>query len=150
MPSPARRRSIVDVAVAAGVSTATVSRVLSGRRSKDDDIARRVRRAAEVLHYTANPAASALRAETTAMLGLVIPDPPDSFAAGFVARFVSLAAAQAHQVLLLSAESLTRPHHGGPSTDPGAHPVFGQAVDGCVMVAVETGGADARLPPALR
>lgn len=150
MPSPARRRSIVDVAVAAGVSTATVSRVLSGRRSKDDDLARRVRRAAEVLHYTANPAASALRAETTAMLGLVIPDPPDSFAAGFVARFVSLAAAQAHQVLLLSAEDLTRPHHGGPSMDPGAHPVFGQAVDGCVMVAVETGGADARLPPALR
>ena len=35
----------------AQVSTATVSRVLSGRRSKEDDIARRVRRAGEEISF---------------------------------------------------------------------------------------------------
>lgn len=38
--------SITNVAATAGVSIATVSRVLSGKRGKDDDIARRVREAA--------------------------------------------------------------------------------------------------------
>ena len=39
--------SITNVAATAGVSIATVSRVLSGKRGKDDDIARRVREAAK-------------------------------------------------------------------------------------------------------
>ena len=39
-------RSITNVAALANVSIATVSRVLSGKRTKDDDIARRVRAAA--------------------------------------------------------------------------------------------------------
>ena len=38
--------SITNVAALANVSIATVSRVLSGKRTKDDDIARRVRAAA--------------------------------------------------------------------------------------------------------
>ena len=41
--------SITNVAATAGVSIATVSRVLSGKRGKDDDIARRVREAAKQL-----------------------------------------------------------------------------------------------------
>ena len=53
--------SITDVAALARVSKATVSRVLSGRRTKDDNIAKRVRDAAEQLNYQANSAASALR-----------------------------------------------------------------------------------------
>ena len=42
--------SITDVAALARVSKATVSRVLSGRRTKDDNIAKRVRDAAEQLN----------------------------------------------------------------------------------------------------
>ena len=57
--------SILEVATLAQVSTATVSRVLSGRRTKDDDIAQRVRKAAEELHYSVNHAASALRSDVT-------------------------------------------------------------------------------------
>lgn len=72
-------RSITDVAVKANVSTATVSRVLTGRRTKDDAIARRVRKAAEELNYSANHAASALRSDVTNTLGFVIPDATDSF-----------------------------------------------------------------------
>ena len=39
-------RSITNVAALANVSNATVSRVLSGKRTKDADLARRVRAAA--------------------------------------------------------------------------------------------------------
>ena len=43
--------SITNVAATAGVSIATVSRVLSGKRGKDDDIARRVRAADDALWW---------------------------------------------------------------------------------------------------
>ncbi|EFA22238.1 LacI family DNA-binding transcriptional regulator [Bifidobacterium gallicum] len=66
--------SITDVAALAKVSIATVSRVLSGKRSKDDDIARRVREAAEQLDYSVNRSASALRGSQTKTLGLIVPD----------------------------------------------------------------------------
>ena len=65
--------SITNVAATAGVSIATVSRVLSGKRGKDDDIARRVREAAKQLGYSVNYAASALRSDVTKTIGLVIP-----------------------------------------------------------------------------
>lgn len=81
------KASISDVAAKAHVSTATVSRVLSGTRDKDDDIARRVRKAAESLHYSADFAASALRGSTSGTIGLLIPDTEDSYAAQFALEF---------------------------------------------------------------
>lgn len=59
MSSPTVR----DVAVAAGSSVSTVSRVLSGARAHDDDVARRIRRAAAELGYSASVMARALRGE---------------------------------------------------------------------------------------
>lgn len=73
--------SITNVAATAGVSIATVSRVLSGKRGKDDDIARRVREAAKQLGYSVNYAASALRSDVTKTIGLVIPSATEPFAA---------------------------------------------------------------------
>ncbi|MFT8705204.1 LacI family DNA-binding transcriptional regulator [Bifidobacterium aquikefiricola] len=66
--------SIANVAAVAGVSTATVSRVLSGRRRKDDDLSRRVRAAAKQLNYSVNYAASALRSAKTNSIGLIVPE----------------------------------------------------------------------------
>ena len=73
--------SITNVAATAGVSIATVSRVLSGKRGKDDDIARRVREAAKQLGYSVNYAASALRSDVTKTIGLVIPSATEPFSA---------------------------------------------------------------------
>lgn len=83
--------SITEVAALANVSTATVSRVLSGRRKKDDDIARRVRDAAQKLHYSANPAASSLRSDITNIIAAVIAQPIDSFSANLVTELESKA-----------------------------------------------------------
>lgn len=73
--------SITDVAALAEVSTATVSRVLSGRRTKDDDISRRVHAAARKLNYSVNYAASSLRSDVTNTIGLLIPSATDHFSA---------------------------------------------------------------------
>lgn len=78
------RASIVNVAAIAKVSTATVSRVLSGKRTKDDDIARRVRAAADKLDYSANAAAAALRSNKNNVIGLAAPSANDPFAAQLI------------------------------------------------------------------
>lgn len=76
--------SITDVAALANVSIATVSRVLSGKRAKNDDISRRVREAAAQLDYSVNRAASSLRGTTTKMVGVVVPSTHDLFCSALI------------------------------------------------------------------
>ncbi|MFJ6199238.1 LacI family DNA-binding transcriptional regulator [Micromonospora sp. NPDC092111] len=59
-PGPTRRTTIRTVAAAAGVSTATVSRVMSGVPTVNPEIAERVRRIAEELAYRPSEAARGL------------------------------------------------------------------------------------------
>src|SRR5262249_10286519 len=66
--------TMADVAALAGVSTATVSRVLSNRPGVGDDTRNRVLGAIEQLGYRPNAVARSLRVETTRTLGLVIGD----------------------------------------------------------------------------
>ncbi|WP_225431703.1 LacI family DNA-binding transcriptional regulator [Bifidobacterium platyrrhinorum] len=97
--------SILEVATLANVSTATVSRVLSGRRAKDDDIAQRVRKAAAELNYSVNYAASALRSDVTNTIGLVIPSATDSFSAGLLDALEPVVDSDSRQLLLGIGES---------------------------------------------
>lgn len=71
--------TIRDVAAAAGVSMATVSRVLSGSTGVDPEMAARVRAASERLGYRANLAARALRRRVTDTVGMVVPDLANPF-----------------------------------------------------------------------
>ncbi|BAU87101.1 lacI family transcriptional regulator [Streptomyces laurentii] len=66
--------SIKDVAAAAGVSVATVSRVLNDHPSVSDDARTRVQAAVETLGYRPNAVARSLRTHETRTLGLVISD----------------------------------------------------------------------------
>ncbi|GLW99248.1 LacI family DNA-binding transcriptional regulator [Microtetraspora sp. NBRC 16547] len=65
--------TIHDVARAAGVSVASASRALSGRRKVTPDIAERVARAAAELGYQPNAVAKALRDQTTGTIGMIVP-----------------------------------------------------------------------------
>lgn len=65
--------TIRDVAAAAGVSTATVSRVLSGRRPVTPEVARVVTEASERLGYQVNTVARSLRTQETGTVGMVVP-----------------------------------------------------------------------------
>ena len=98
-PQPATS-SITNVAAMAHVSIATVSRVLSGKRTKDDDIARRVRAAAEELNYSVNYAASSLRGAATTTIGLVIPSATDHFSAGLLDELEPVIDMERQQLLL--------------------------------------------------
>ncbi|MGL5828654.1 MAG: LacI family DNA-binding transcriptional regulator, partial [Angustibacter sp.] len=64
---------IQDVAVAAGVSTATVSRALRGLPRVSAITRARVLQAAADLHYVASPTAASLASGKTQVVGVVVP-----------------------------------------------------------------------------
>lgn len=72
--SATAKATIIDVARAAGVSPATVSRVLTGAKAVSTDLEGRVRAAVERLGYRPNPAAQGLLRGTTHAVGVVVPD----------------------------------------------------------------------------
>jgi len=74
MPRGSAGPTITEVAQAAGVSRATVSRVLNGRPSVDPMIGARVREVAERLHYRPNFTARNLSTGRTLTIALVVPD----------------------------------------------------------------------------
>jgi LacI family transcriptional regulator len=69
-----RSQTIADVAARAGVSPATVSRVMNGNPSVDAALAERVRAAAEELNYSASPLARSLVLGKTNTVAVVVPD----------------------------------------------------------------------------
>ena len=89
-----------DVAKEAGVSTATVSRVLSGRGEVRDGTRERVAVAAEKLDYRPNAVARSLREQSTRTLGLIIPNVRNPFFTE-VARAVEDAARERGYSLML-------------------------------------------------
>jgi DNA-binding LacI/PurR family transcriptional regulator len=77
--------TVKEVAELAGVSTATVSRVLSNAGGVRKELIRRVRSAAHKLGYQPNPAARNLRVRSTRTLGMVFPDIENPFYASVIA-----------------------------------------------------------------
>ena len=77
--SSAKAVRLTDVAERAGVSTATVSRVLNGLGPTSEDVRARVLRAAKELDYHPNWLARSLRARRTNTVGLVLPDIENPF-----------------------------------------------------------------------
>lgn len=73
MTRPARV-TIQQVAEAAGVSTATVSRTLAGLPGAGAEVRDRVIRTADSLGYRVDPVARSLRSQRSGMVGLVVPD----------------------------------------------------------------------------
>lgn len=74
------RATLNDVARLAGVSKATASRVLSGSRDRvSSELATKVARAAEELHYVPNPHAQALATAASPMVAVVIHDVADPY-----------------------------------------------------------------------
>lgn len=77
--TPRQAVTIRDVAVAAGVSTATVSRALSGSRSVAPANMEAVRKAAGELGYRGDGIARALRRGATQVVAIVVPDITNPF-----------------------------------------------------------------------
>lgn len=72
--SPQRPPTITDVAIAAGVSPMTVSRVLNGRGGAGEETRQRVLEAAQALSYRPNAFAQSLKNDRSNTVGIVVPD----------------------------------------------------------------------------
>ncbi|HEX4959858.1 MAG TPA: LacI family DNA-binding transcriptional regulator [Thermoanaerobaculia bacterium] len=66
--------TIHDVAARAGVSVATVSRVLNGKEVVREETLKQVLAAAKALHYVPNVAARSLSIQRSQTIGIVLPD----------------------------------------------------------------------------
>jgi LacI family transcriptional regulator len=96
--------SIRDVARAAGVSTATVVRVLNGGAKVGPDRTERVLRAVEELDYVTNGVAASLSRGRTRLLGLLVSDIANPFTAQVARGLEDEALHHGYQVLISSSD----------------------------------------------
>ncbi|GAB3661260.1 LacI family DNA-binding transcriptional regulator [Actinocorallia lasiicapitis] len=92
--------TIKDVAAAAGVGVATVSRVLSGTGSVSAATKEKVLAAAKSLDYRPSALGRSLKTQRTGVIGLIIPDIADPFCAEFTDGVLAAARTQRGQILL--------------------------------------------------
>lgn len=103
-----RPTTIADVAGLAGVSLATVSRVMNGNASVDQALAERVRAAAAELHYSASPLARSLVLGKTSTIAVVVPDLENPTFHGVLRGLSRAAARDGYHVLIAdSAETVS-------------------------------------------
>lgn len=92
--------TIKDVAALAGVSCATVSRVLDDHPAISPETQKRVREACAALGYVRNAAARGLTGQSTHTLGLVVPDISNPYFSDMAAAIEQSAAERGYRVLL--------------------------------------------------
>jgi len=108
--APSRRRlpgpvaKIGDVAQAAKVSPATVSRVLNGTGAVSTERAERVRAAAQKLGYTPSSAARALRQQRTRVWAAIIADIENPFFTAMVRGMEDVARDEGHRLVLCNSD----------------------------------------------
>lgn len=99
-----RSPSIKDVADAAGVSTATVSNVFSGKKPVKPELAEHVRSIAAGLGYRVNRAASNLRSGDNRLVTVLVPDLSDPFFISLVTEVESRAEADGFDIIIANAK----------------------------------------------
>ena len=92
--------TIAEVAHAAGVSRATVSRVMNGRSTVDPELAARVREVAEQLHYRPSNTARSLSLGRTNTVAVVVPDLANPMFQQVLRGVASAAADEGYRVLV--------------------------------------------------
>jgi LacI family transcriptional regulator len=104
-----RATTIKDVAAAAGVSVATVSRVLNGSERVDPKLAKRVSEAVARLGYRRSGLARSLRIQRARVVGLVISDIRNPFFTDVVRGIEDRVGAEGYSLVLCNSdEDLTK------------------------------------------
>ncbi|HEF4759588.1 TPA: LacI family DNA-binding transcriptional regulator [Pseudomonas putida] len=98
-----RRASVRDVALAAGASIASVSRVLNGSGYASESLRERVARAVEATGYTPNFSAKHLRTGRSKAVGLMMSNLDNPFISTFVASVERHMQAAGYSLLIASA-----------------------------------------------
>jgi LacI family transcriptional regulator len=125
--------SIYEVASSAGVSVATVSRVLNGKGPVSEDARRRVLDAVESLGYVPHSAARSLSTRRTMNVGVLLPDVYGAFFSEVV-RGIDLAARAAGYHVLVSGS-----HSDLAETTAVLQALHGR-IDGLILLTAGIGG----------
>lgn len=102
--SPSNPPTISDVAARAGVSLSTVSRVMNGSTTVDQEMAERVRQAARSLNYTASPLARSLVLGKTQTIAVVVPDLANPVFQALLRGITAAAGRDGYHVLVADSE----------------------------------------------
>jgi DNA-binding LacI/PurR family transcriptional regulator len=94
-----------DIAKIAGVSSATVSRVINGLSSVRPETAERVQRVIDELKFIPNGSATTLKYGRSSTYGLIIPDITNPFFPEFIRSFEGILADTNHNMLMATTES---------------------------------------------
>ncbi len=97
--------TVKDVALRAGVSVGTVSRVLAGEIAVKAALREKVNDAINVLGYRPNVMARALRTSKTDVIGLIVPDITNPFFAQMAASAERAALEHRHSLMLASSHN---------------------------------------------
>ncbi|MEK6397398.1 MAG: LacI family DNA-binding transcriptional regulator [Terriglobus sp.] len=119
-----------EIARRAGVSSATVSRVINGSTAVREDTAQRVRSILEEVQFIPNPSATTLKYGRSKTYGLIVPDMVNPFFAEFFGEFEDLLIGIDHEVLLTSA-------HTSEKLLKSIRRMLMRQVDGAVLMASE-------------
>lgn len=137
-----QRPSVYDVAARAGVSIATVSRVLRGSAPVADATRRRVLAAADELRWRPSRLARAFVAQSHGAVGIVFPDLAGPYFSRVISGFEEAAAERGSAVLILATHG--RPNAAGLVTDLADRVdglvVMGRTVADEVVAAIERAG----------
>lgn len=119
-----------EVATRAGVSSATVSRVINGSSLVREDTAQRVRAILNEVGFIPNPVATTLKYGRSKTYGLIIPDIRNPFYSEFLAEFEELLTETEHEVLLTNVQSSAK-------LEKSVRRMLMRQVDGAVFMASE-------------
>ena len=104
--------SIKKVAKLAGVSTATVSNVYSGKKPVNDALAQRVRDAGDQLGYKVNRIASQLRSGKNNIVGVLVPDLSDPFFTAIITKLEELAQLSGYEIIVANSNDNEKTEQG--------------------------------------
>ena len=99
------RLTMRSVAKRAGVSSATVSRVINGTATVNEETAQHVRRIIEELNFVPSPIATTLKYGRSKTYGLIVPDLANPFFPEFLIKFEELLVENDQELLLATTQS---------------------------------------------
>ena len=102
------RPTVKDVAKEAGVSTATVSNVLTQKKYVSDEITLRVKAAMTKLGYKPNSIARSLKVNRTFKIGIIVPNITNPFFGEIVEESEKVADGHGFQIILCTSQYDTK------------------------------------------
>lgn len=124
---PLKRTTLKEVAMLAGVSTATVSNALNGKKFVSKEIREKIDKAIQELNYQPNILAKSLRVKESKIIGVLISDIANPFFSNVVRGIEEVLYQRNYSVLLCNTDSSVEKERKYINT------LIGQRVDGLIV-----------------